>query len=305
MKKLNIITLLMITVCLASCDKEAIPVVEDDPRSSYFMPDPAASDEESVLRRSFLAEEKSYLLFNDTLRHEFIGVDYNGDRQYRTERVNIGYVLAGTIDGAYRYTHFLYSSMDEKRAAVDFMKNHVLKDLPVMLRPYSWLVTRQTEVIDPIGMPSYPTALAGQRSIAIALGNVTTLSAVQKGQLGRQIVATAVGHKLVSMEQVVNRFYAVSQSLYNTTFPVVTYTDAENIESLRQRGFIVQNWFIEGFFMLHGSIPSREKDLESYVSLVFSRTDEEVVAQYAAYPIVIQKYRLLKTIFEEEGYIQK
>jgi len=58
-------------------------------------------------------------------------------------------------------------------------------------------------------------------------------------------------------------------------------------------------------FLLYGSIPSREKDLESYVKLVFTSTDEEVNAQYAQYPVVMQKYRLLKTIFTEEGYLNR
>jgi len=279
--------------------------VQEDPRSAYFLPNESATDEESIMRRSFFTEEKSYLLFNDTLRHEFLGVDYNGDKQYRTERLNMGYILAGTVDGLQSFTHLLLPNIEEKRASVAFMKNYVLPDLPYVLRPYSWFLTSSTEIIDVLGMPSYPVAIAGERSVAVSLGGIATLSDNQKTVLASQIIATTVAYKVAKLDDVAQRFYAVSQTLYGTQFPVVSYTEEENKRELLQRGFIVQNWFIEGLFLLYGSIPSREKDLESYVKLVFTSTDEEVNAQYAQYPVVMQKYRLLKTIFTEEGYLNR
>ncbi|WP_293884868.1 MULTISPECIES: hypothetical protein [unclassified Sphingobacterium] len=305
MKNLNYFIVIIVVGCLTSCRKEAPLKVQEDPRSAYFLPNESATDEESIMRRSFFTEEKSYLLFNDTLRNEFLGVDYNGDKQYRTERLNMGYILAGTVDGLQSFTHLLLPSIEEKRASVAFMKNYVLPDLPYVLRPYSWFLTSSTEIIDVLGMPSYPVAIAGERSVAVSLGGIATLSDNQKSVLASQIIATTVAYKVAKLDDVAQRFYAVSQTLYGTQFPVVSYTEEENKRELLQRGFIVQNWFIEGLFLLYGSIPSREKDLESYVKLVFTSTDEEVNAQYAQYPVVMQKYRLLKTIFTEEGYLNR
>ncbi len=305
MKNLNYFIVIIVVGCLTSCRKEAPLKVQEDPRSAYFLPNESATDEESIMRRSFFTEEKSYLLFNDTLRHEFLGVDYNGDKQYRTERLNMGYILAGTVDGLQSFTHLLLPNIEEKRASVAFMKNYVLPDLPYVLRPYSWFLTSSTEIIDVLGMPSYPVAIAGERSVAVSLGGIATLSDNQKTVLASQIIATTVAYKVAKLDDVAQRFYAVSQTLYGTQFPVVSYTEEENKRELLQRGFIVQNWFIEGLFLLYGSIPSREKDLESYVKLVFTSTDEEVNAQYAQYPVVMQKYRLLKTIFTEEGYLNR
>ncbi|MDH5826278.1 hypothetical protein [Sphingobacterium faecium] len=296
---------MIVILCLTSCKKESIPVVEEDPTSSLFLPDPAVTDQESTIRRAFFKEEKSYLLFNDTLRNEFLGVDYNGDRQYRTELLNMGYILAGTVEGSYTYTHELLQSIAEKQSAVDFMKTYVLPRLPEVLRPYSWFLTLSTEVIDPFGVPSYPVAIAGQRSVAVALGDLSLLSLDEKTELSTAILATTISYKSALLNTITDPFYAISETLYDTQFPLDNFTEEDNLEALQVRGFIIHNWLIEGFLLSYGAIPNRTKDFESYVKLIFNSTEAEVTAKYKNYPIVLQKYRLLKTIFVKQGYINQ
>lgn len=72
------ISVLLLLGVVACGDEDAL-TPEVDTITDCFAPDPNATDEESVLRREFYTTEKSYLLFNDTLRHEELGIDYNGD----------------------------------------------------------------------------------------------------------------------------------------------------------------------------------------------------------------------------------
>lgn len=128
---------------LNSCGEEDILTAEEDDRSSYFMPSPDATDEESVLRRNFYEEEHSYLLFNDTLRHEPLGIDFNGNMQYFTEVLDLSYNVGATSTPTVQYSYTYLSTLTEKQAAVDFMKAHVLNHLNESLRPYSWFLVRE------------------------------------------------------------------------------------------------------------------------------------------------------------------
>lgn len=59
-------------------------------KENYFEVPEDAMDPESVLRRNFYEQEKIYLLFNDTLRHEQIGTDRYGNVVYFTETSRFG-----------------------------------------------------------------------------------------------------------------------------------------------------------------------------------------------------------------------
>lgn len=304
MKKNNyfILTLSLIGLLSASCQKESPLDPPQDNRSSYFLPAPAATDEESILRKTFYTQEHSYLLFNDTLRHELLGYDYNGDKQYFTETVNIGYSLPTPAGGGKLYTHALFESIQQKKAAIDFMKTYVLSHLAPELRPFSWLLTQSTSTVDVFGIPFYPLAVANQRCIAVSLGDILQLSDVDKATLANTILSTTLSSALATRPTDLNKFYAFSENEYGGRFELESYTPEANMEALKQRGFIVQNWIIEEFWLDYGVIPSKEKDVESYINLIFEYTDAEVMTTYTDYPIVLNKYQVLKSLIYELGY---
>ena len=58
-----------------------------------------------------------------------------------------------------------------------------------------------------------------------------------------------------------------------------------------------------GFILTYSSIfPDKNKDLESYMQAIFYQEEEEFKAKYANYPIILQKYDILKRIIEEQGF---
>lgn len=303
-KQYFLITILAsVGLCLSSCKKEKALTAEEDPRSSYFLPAATATDEESVLRRTFYGQEKSYLLFNDTLRHEYIGVDNNGTNRYFTETVDLSYAIGTTIEGATPYTHELLETMEQKRQAIAFMKTYVLPRLGDKLRPYSWLLVKNTSTLDLFGFPNPVTAIANQRCIAVSLEDIVNASDDDKKTLANAVLSVTLSSKLMQNSPLVNKFYAISEKLYGTKFPIEDATDETNLEALNQRGFIVQKWVIEPFWASYGEVPTKEKDLESFIKLIFDNSSAEVNAQYANYPIVLQKYNLLKSVLHEIGYI--
>ena len=126
---------------LGSCSDDDVLSGETDPRSSYFMPDEQDTSAEAELRRQFFAKEGSYLLFNDTLRYEPLGVDRYGETQYLLEKLDLDYVIGG-VRSSKKY-HFVFLNTDrEKQDAVKFLQTYVLPHLSTRLRPYSWFVLK-------------------------------------------------------------------------------------------------------------------------------------------------------------------
>ena len=83
------IYILALTACLtiAGCsdDDELTPSYADQNR--FFATD-SATNPVSAMRNEFYRETGSYLLFNDTLRHEAIGTDAEGNTLYANEHSN-------------------------------------------------------------------------------------------------------------------------------------------------------------------------------------------------------------------------
>ena len=122
---------------LTDCGKEDNLIAEYDNRTSYFLPDPGATDEESVLRRDFYEKENSFLLFTDTLRHEELAPDFNGDMKYFTEILDMTYSVGSSSISVFTYAYEYHTSFEAKRQSTSFLKSYILPHLSVQLRPFS------------------------------------------------------------------------------------------------------------------------------------------------------------------------
>ena len=65
---------IFLILCLVACQKEKL---EPSNTPSSFAPDPEATDRTSEFRKEFYEATGCFLLFNDTLRHEYLGQDAN------------------------------------------------------------------------------------------------------------------------------------------------------------------------------------------------------------------------------------
>lgn len=284
---------------LASCSDDDVLSGETDPRSSYFMPDEQDTSAEAELRRQFFAKEGSYLLFNDTLRYEPLGVDRYGETQYLLEKLDLDYVIGG-VSSSKKY-HFVFLNTDrEKQDAVKFLQAYVLPHLSVRLRPYSWFVlkTLTEEFLNDL---TELKTFAGERTIAIALGDISTATDDEKLSLSREILTTVVGKILAGAGRQMDTFYEQSNGFYGNYFDYET--DEDNMETLLQHGFLVRGISIWSNAEANGIYPKQVQDVTSYVQLCLSSTPEEVHRQYAEYPLVLQKFEIINALIYQLGYI--
>ena len=295
-RKFYILSLILVGTALGitSCSKEDDPTFEfTDPRDG-FMPADDATDEISVLRRDFFHETGSYLLFNDTLRHDFIGKDLNGENRYKTELLDVRYEVGQTNSATYKPTYSYLQTTEDCAKAVEYLKTFILPHLSSSLQPFSWFMTGNIYDQNVYGTTIRPYAISGQRSIVLACAQLKTLKTdAQKQQLAKRHLLAIAQNLAYNNSPSFSDFCAVSSNYYNTNLVV---PEGETTQS-----------YVRGLGFLNitsaASFPSLSDDINAYASLIINYTDEQIEKTYGDYPLIISKAKMFRADLEKIGYI--
>ncbi len=278
---------------LTSCDKEE-NLTPSGIKENYFAVPEDAMDEESVLRRNFYEQEKVYLLFNDTLRHEKTGIDRNGNTVYFTETVDLSYQM--TVSTSSKYTFNYIPTLEKKQEFTTFILNKVLESLPEQLYPYSLLLVDSIKRYEKntqtgtYAFYAYESLIIGSRCTAIARNDFDKMSATEKEDFGLTLKAQILASIIDVSEYTIFDNYGISY----WNWPL---TSKPMVGDVREVGFLKPYYYgTRAYF------PSRELDRQHYIELYLSKTEAEILKEYAEYPIVLEKYALIKEIMANVGF---
>ncbi len=282
------------TSLFTSCGKEADPVFDfSDPRDG-FLPADSATDEISQIRREFYQENGTFLLFSDTLTHQFIGKDINGDNRYKTELLDIKYEVGQTNTATYKPTYSYLNTTEKCRNAVAYLKAFILPHLSPKLMPFSWFLAGNIYDTTTSGTATRPYALAGQRCIALACSQLASLKTdAQKQQLANRHLLIIVQNLANNNAPAFNSFCAVCASYYGTDMTVPTGQTTQTY--LRGLGFLNSTQA--------STFPSQSDDINAYTTLVITYSDAQIESIYGSYPLIISKAKMFRESLESLGYI--
>lgn len=285
----------MAILTLGSCSKENDPVIDITDPAEVFLPAPDATDEISEIRRQFFKETGSYLLFNDTLQHKFIGQDANGEALYFTEVLDIKYEVGQTgTPPSFPYT-FTYLNTEKCKSALEYMKQFIFPHFSEELRPYSWLLVGNINGKDNNNKVIHPYAAAGQRGIILACAQLDNLKTdAQKQQLANRHLVIIVQNLANKNANTFSEFTAVNSNDYSQYYSVAE--GKTTLETVREKGFL-------GATNNYGTYPTQSEDISAYSSLIVSYSTDQIEKAYANYPLIIKKVRLFKEALEKLGYI--
>lgn len=292
---------------LFACSNEN-ELAPSNAKENYYAADNAATDPESLLRLDFYKKNSSYLLFNDTLRHELLTKDGDGNDVYFTETVDIGYTMTSvTIPEKYIYKYM--QSLDDKKAAITFLESNILPHLSMKLCPFSWLLIKSISEYKTVdngvtytyqGDDSYAV---GDRCTAIAMSGFSSLDNNGLHNFAQSLLSGILVNKVNKQpSSLLDSFTKYCTSLYGKYSGTMPTTNDANMILMEQSGFIVPYYFAN-VFVLKGYFPSGSDDISSYVKMIVTKTDDEVNALYGNYPIVMNKYNVMKTILLNLGYV--
>ena len=285
MKKFYYIFLILVSVMAVSCSEDGVtPHLKDT--TLAFLPAADDNSEEAQLRRDFYQTYGSFLLFNDTLQHEALGKDVNGDMHYFTEVLDLNYQVGMSTSSNEKFKLIPMTDMENKRAAVQYIKDYLLVHLTGKLKP----------------SVSSPYAATGQRAIALACNVLPRLTDDQKQQYTAQVMTTIIAKLAGDNAASFDDFLQVSAAYYDGSFTAPT-TSAENTEMLNQAGFISRgtNEFKQE---TNGRYPSQDQDIKAYARLIVSSTAEANAKKYADYPLVLKKCDIMRETLKSLGYVE-
>lgn len=260
----------------------------------FFMPADDATDPTSQLRRDFKEKYGSYLLFNDTIQKNYVGKDINGDDCYQYETLDVMYFVGNSSSNdQYKYTYI--TDYEQQVKAVEFMDQYILCHLSGDAVPFSWMLADVITGRLVSGSATKPYCVAGERTICASLNYILVRDRTdaQKKQLADRIINILV--KKVAKDNIhrMKDFIEISSSHYSVSHE---FSDTDRKDGLAKWGFI-------GVGSIQIFAPSTENDIEQYALATVTYTDESFEAEWGAYPLVMKKFKMMKEILLQSGFI--
>lgn len=266
-------------------------------QNNYFDVPENATDTESVYRRKFFETTGTYLLYNDTLRHELLGEDRYGNKVFFTETVDLSWTL--TENNSTKYLFAYLKSWEEKLAAGEFMQHTILKPFSFQASPYSVLLVdtisswaKNGDYSDYlVKEPDIPFYI-GTRCVALAAHHLSGMTENEKTEFAQKIIMNIIMSSLPNYNgNLMTSYDSYADNKYgNYLMYLPAGTDIRNF------GFL-HTYTSYGYEIC----PSKLQDLEMYLELVLTRTTEEINNTYKDFPAITAKYDLLLKILKDMG----
>ncbi len=285
-----------------ACKKED-GITPEAAMPNLFYPDAAATDEYARLCRDFYAETGCYLLFNDTLKHEYTGNDRYGNPLYSTELLDLTYGVTSSVQWKFNFNY----STDYQRAlqAVEILKNDILPAMDKRYHPYSFLLVNNFITYDYKIEEGelYGRWYGPSTSETYYIGSRATLVAIESLLKDKETLKTKLLRNLLEKQlttSVLNDFYAPGETYYGREW-MGDFTDSDDF--ITRTGILA---FEEtqgvGDDFLTFWVQSKTADLKIYLDDLLLGKEEEFMGEYAKYPIVLEKFGLLKEIVLDLGF---
>lgn len=274
-------------------DNDALVIGYKNP-ADMFRPSDDDTTRVAQLRRDFFNETGVYLLFTDTIQHEYIGDDINGDPQYFTETIDMTYNVGQTSANSASYSFTYLTKYSDQKMTADFAREYLLNHITGRLRPYSLFLGRVINGVNDRGAALRPTALTNQRCIAVASSYLTLRNRTdaEKKNFAQTVINAIIAQLAQNNIHEFDKFFSYSSRYYNVDYSTLGIEGTEKV--LLNYGFVGTPGL--------SSCPSRENDLNVYASMAVRYTPEEFVKRYDT-PIVINKFNEMCNVLSHLGYV--
>lgn len=282
----------ILATCHISCSEEDTL----EPSGIYensFMISPDANDPESVLRREFYERNGVHLLFNDTLRHEQVATNADGTPYWFTETVDIAYGISSYSDDPFNFGFI--KDQTTRQASINFVETYILPHLGNGLRPYSIFLTTEISYIDYFDDLIYLDYYNGMRCFVINVKDALQMEDAGKKAFSTNIFRNIVSKKINQLDKsLLAEFYSFCDSYYGKQYSNFGIPNNPAFEVVYALGFLDKR---SSYFVY------KDTDQTNYIDAIFNNDEQEFKQQYADYPIILQKYDLLKKVISNMGFI--
>lgn len=298
---------LLQVIALTSCesDEELTPSGAND---NFFAVRADDKSDDAALRRDFYEKNGMYLLFTDTLRHEYVGKDITGEDAYFNELIDFNYNLNTVGISEFKITYL--KTLAEKKTAVDFVEKYIVPHFKGgSLAPYSFfLADNLSEYEYDYSWYQYmwndKTFLSCMRCIGLSLGKIGNMCEADKEEYAKNITKNILATRLTYDDDRLNEFYEpVNQYMREFVSDIDPTYDGTDPDIAYKYGFLVLDSYLDwNTWEYVDMFPQQDVDFKEYFNLVMSSTPEEVEAKYKKFPTVVYRYNYLRDLISSLGY---
>lgn len=299
--------MILLTGFLAACQEEDVKPSDNE---NTFLPSTDATDATSVLRREFYEATGCFLLFSDTLRHEYIGVNEYGTPLYETELLEMGWTPLGSnssVDLGYGYI----TNTEQQREVSDFISQYIYKYMQDAM-PFSILAVNKLEEYeyDEYYDETDTTELfcyTNSRCMVLDFGGLweteEDLNTFAQDYCCEIIFAGFGGDPYWDYEggaaeaffQITpyNRYGRDKNNRFIEHTDDWTGSPEEYMKKLYAEGFIED--------VNNELFPTQREDGVSFIKACLTMTDEEFRAKFSEYDDIMEKYEIMKPLVDATG----
>lgn len=306
--KTHILYLLIYLLITISCKKED-DLQPSKSSGNYFEVDINSQDEYDILRKEFYTKNQVYLLLNDTLRNEYIGVNTDGKPYYKVELLNLSYGINNTSKNKYKYKYL--DNIETINKAIEFIEKDIFPCLSNKLLPYSVLLVDEIEESSFLksegDMEGYYYTYninlkRGYRASAFAVGRIGT-SEFNGDYLKQEYIKEYVLSTISTRNINLSSFYDVGKEYYKLSKEYTNPEDMPKATYFYEKGILNFYSYIDPF---SGSgflyIGTKESELEKFISDICTNSKEYFYENYKSYPLLIYKYNIIRDIINDMGF---
>ena len=296
----------LILLSCFSCEEEDA-IQPNPPLTNLFAPAEGANDLTSELRRQFYLETGCYLLFSDTLKHEYSGVDTYGNVLYDTELLDLTYGINSIVRWAFAFAYL--PGYEEKKIAVELLKETVLSALNERHYPYSFLLVDSLKAsawyveegaLDSEGRWgefSEQSYYVGTRAMAISISKLRQDPGGFIQMMQKNLIT-----KYLSDDKLME-FYEPGKDWYGFDDYTKEFNSEEDfVQATGILGFEYYEPYWEDE-LPYLWVYDKNSDLEMYLNKILQKTEEDFKIEYGMYSVVMRKYNIIKQLLIDGGFL--
>ncbi|WP_127132317.1 hypothetical protein [Pseudoflavitalea rhizosphaerae] len=242
--------------------------------------------------------------YNDTISRKQVG-ENNGVPRYFYTKLIVNWSPALGTD---TFTQFrLPLDRTSLLPMLQLVKEELLPLVPDQVPLHSILFADTIFTYPAIPAPNYPAktelnALGGLNTLVIRIVNPDTMSAASKKVYINSILQALAFKQLYNTPSINLQavFFSISRNAFKNEIYVSDFTFQYPDGDRKPEEFGLLFYFdIYGYIITC----SEQEDLRIYLDVIFNYTPAELNSRYAAWPIVLEKINVLRTILKNAGFL--
>jgi len=276
--------------------------------------------EDPIGHERFLLYEKYGIpvFVNDTIGVEERGVDYYGNPVMYYCTLDINYTVGAPVtdNGLQSRKYSLLESSEDQLAGIFFLDNYLIPALPENMYFNSILLLDSLYEMRMTGWAVERKDInVYQGALTLAIGQVKSIAKMTPEEQNKHkgLILATLALKQLDEEQL-SDFYMVSYDpvkKFSYYQQMVTPSPSAAMSSAKCEVYGFLDYDSRYYAMNEGKDPSqwiyytltRANDLEDFVLAYFQYSEKEFKELYADYPLVLEKYEIIKTLMTDFGYM--